>query len=275
VNEVAAPLFRFFLTDAQTAAREGDRDRMHECLEMALDFVPEGQRERVLLAASELLPAPAGRVPASPASQRPVVVKVAAAPAARPAVRIAWENQIPPAPAFAPAGPPAELVPARAGTRRWLAFAAAALLAAAGLAGAAASGAIPGIGLPVAAGDATARAAGALRDGDAARALDVLAPFGAGAPAAVWLLRGEAHVLLDDTASAVEALMSAASRDSDGGRVALQAGAALARMGAVQEAADASLYAVTPERSLEELERVAVLQERAGHPERARRVRQR
>ena len=267
MNDVAAPLFRFFLTDAQTAAREGDRARMHECLALALDFAPEGQRERVLLAASELLPAVGAGAPPSPIAARPLVVKLAEPSTVRRPGRIAWEDQVPAAPTFSLPSQPAETPADRLRGRRWVSLAAAVAV------GATASTLATGLGLSVPRRDASARAASAVRGGDGARALNVLAPLGAGAPAGVWLLRGQAHAALGDTSTAVQALVMAAARDSDGGHVALEAAGALARFGAVQEAADASLYAVTPERSAAELEGVAVLQERAGHVERARRVR--
>ena len=65
------------------------------------------------------------------------------------------------------------------------------------------------------------------------------------------------------------------ARDVDGGRWALEAGDRLGRLGAVPQAADAYLYAVTPSRTDAELDRIARMQERAGHTDRARRVRQR
>lgn len=66
------------------------------------------------------------------------------------------------------------------------------------------------------------------------------------------------------TAAAIRALSAAATRDSEVGAAALEAGDRLVRLGAVRQAADAYLYAVTPARSTEEVERIARTQERAG-----------
>lgn len=273
MNDVAAPLYRFFLTDAQSAAREGDTARMRECLELALDFVPDGLRERVLFVAAELTAVPGGPngvSPPVPAAE--VVVRLAAGPSAVLRAlpprggRIVWEGQdAPPPTSFTAVVPP----PARRPRRTWAALAACAGLAAMVLV---ASGVLPS---RVPAQDAGARASRALERGDPRLALEVLAVEGEEPAPSVWLLRARAHEALGDTAAAVHALAAAAARDSDGGGVALKASSELARLEALQEAADASLYAVTPARTPAELEAIATLQERAGHRERARRVRQR
>jgi hypothetical protein len=288
VRDVAAPLYRFFLADAQTAARAGETERVLECVGLALDFAPESQRERVLLAAAELVPAVPGAPGLAVGAARsgalipPVVVEISAAgPAVRPLSRISWEDRPPmPAPAADyPAPPPPARDPgARArgrGARR-----VAGMLAAVGLLAAFGATAIPPGWVPagvedVVGGDRTDRAARALEGGDAAGALRILETLGTDAPARAWLLRAQAHEALADTAAAVAALGTAAARDADDGRWALEAGDRLARLGAVSDAADAYLYAVTPLRSAAELERIARMQERAGHADRARRVRHR
>jgi hypothetical protein len=280
VRDVAAPLYRFFLADAQAAVRDGDTERMLECLALALDFAPESQRERVLLAAGELVPA-ASAYPGAPpraAPAQPLVVEIAPV-SQRPLSRISWEDRaVPSAPAFVlPASPPAAQ-PATLGVRggRGVGRLLVVLAVLAGLAASAVRlGWIPAVAEDALRGDRTERAAHLLAGGDAAGALEVLDPLGADAPARAWLVRGAAYEALADTAAAVAALGTAAGRDADGGRWALEAGDRLARLGATSAAADAYLYAVTPDRTRAELDRIAAMQERAGHPDRARRVRAR
>ncbi|HEX6369821.1 MAG TPA: hypothetical protein VF006_12960 [Longimicrobium sp.] len=284
MRDVAAPLYRFFLADAQAAARAGDAERVLECLGLALDFAPESQRERVLLAAAELVPPAVGAGvagaggPGSAAPAKPLVVQlVSAASAPRPQGRIAWEDRVAPpvlreeyrisASLTAPAAQP------RSGSRglRRLAVVAGVLtaLTAAGLR----FGWVPAGAADALRGDPVERAALALESGDAGVALQLLEPLGEEAPARVWLLRASAHEALADTSAAVAALAAAASRDAEGGRWALEAGDRLGRLGAVLLAADAYLYAVAPSRTDAELDRIARMQERAGHVDRARRVR--
>lgn len=285
MRDVAAPLYRFFLADAQAAARAGETERVLECLALALDFAPESQRERVLLAAAELVPPVAGGAPgvASPRSAapaQPVVVQLASAGAGpRPQGRIAWEDRVaPPAPREeyrVPASLTARATPPRSGPRglRRLAVVAGVLAA---LTGAGLRfGWVPAGTADALRGNHVERAALALESGDARVALQILDPLGEEAPAQVWLARATAHEALADTPAAVTALGVAAARDADGGRWALEAGDRLGRLGALSQAADAYLYAVTPSRTDTELERIAQMQERAGHAERARRVRQR
>ena len=285
MRDVAAPLYRFFLADAQAAARAGETERVMECLGLALDFAPESQRERVLLAAAELVPpAAVGAGAASPRSAAPaqsVVVQLApAASAPRPQGRIAWEERVaPPAPREEYRMPSAPLATRAAAPRsaarglRRLAVAAGVLaaLTAAGLR----FGWVPAGAADALRGDPVERATLALEAGDAGVALQLLDPLGEEAPARAWLLRAAAYEALADTSAAVAALGTAAARDVDGGRWALEAGDRLGRLGAVPQAADAYLYAVTPSRTDAELDRIARMQERAGHVDRARRVRQR
>lgn len=286
MNDVAAPLYRFFLADAQAAARAGDAGRMLECIGLALDFVPESQRERVLLAAAELAPPAAAtpapsRVAGGPAGgfSPPLVVQIAAgAVAQRPMARLAWEDRVArPADAvqFVPTPTPphgSEHAPRRSRAGVVLAGLLAVAVAL-GVGGAA--GWIPGTATAPLLGDPIERAASAVAAGDPQVALELLEPLGPDAPAAAWLVRASAHVAMSDTAAAVQALAAAAMHDSEGGAAALEAGDRLLRLGAVREAADAYLYAVTPDLSTGEIERIARTQERAGYPERARRVRQR
>ena len=288
MRDVAAPLYRFFLADAQAAARAGETGRALECLGLAMDFVPESQRERVLLAAADLAPpAPAGAGTtadrlrlASGSRSAALVVEIAPGrPAARAVGRIAWEDR----PAFA--APLAEypsvaehlaLAAAPVGRSAARPFRRLAILGCVLAALAAAAlrlGWVPGGAAATLGGDPAERAARALDAGDAGGALRLLEPLGREAPARVWLLRGSAYEALADTPAAVAALATAAARDADGGRWALEAGDRLGRLGAVRQAADAYLYAVTPARTDGELERIARMQERAGHADRARRVR--
>jgi hypothetical protein len=270
-----APLYRIFLADAQAAARVGDTGRMLECIGLALDFAAESQRERVLLAAAELVPPAAwsgGRSAAVPVI--PLVVKLAV-PAAAPE-RITWEPR--PAETVLPRMPVESLGGSASGAslrrrspakaRVWLLACACALGVGVAYVGAG-GGNAPRLGDPV------ARAARAIASGDAEGALSVLAPLGSDVSAAVWLARASAHEALMDTAAAVRALSAAAANDGDGGSAALDAGDRLLRLGRVREAADAYLYAVTPARTPAELDRIAFAQEQAGYPERAGRVRRR
>jgi hypothetical protein len=281
VNDVAAPLFRFFLADAQAAARAGDSARVQECIGLALDFVPESQRERVLLAAADLAPPPAwaaavpGVAVAGP-RDADIVVQVAPGAVNRPVARISWEHRAPsasPAGVYAPVPPPApeQVAPRRRAGRR-VVLVGLAVLAIGG-------GALvrwgPGPATAVVLGDPLSRAGGTLESGDPRGALALLDGLGDGAPASVWLVRGAAYEALADTGAAIRALGVAATRDAEGGAAALQAGDRLLGLGAVREAADAYLYAATPARTPSEVERIARAQERAGYPERARRVRQR
>ena len=287
MRDVAAPLYRFFLADAQAASRAGDTERVLECLGLALDFAPESQRERVLLAAAELVPpavgagVPGAGGPGSAAPAQPLVVQLAsAASAARPQGRIAWEDRVaPPAPREEYWMPPAPLA-TRAASPRSTARGLRRLAVAAGVLAALTAAALRFGWVPAGTADALRadpieRAALALEAGNAGVALQLLAPLGEEAPAPAWLVRAAAHEALADTPAAVAALGAAAARDADGGRWALEAGDRLGRLGAVSQAADAYLYAVTPSRTSAELERIARMQERAGHADRARRVRQR
>ena len=174
-----------------------------------------------------------------------------------------------------PASLTARAAPSRSGPRglRWLAVVVAVLaaLTAAGLR----FGWVPAGAADALRGDPVERAALALEAGEAGAALQLLEPLGEEAPARVWLVRAAAHEALADTAAAVAALGTAAARDAEGGRWALEAGDRLGKLGAIPQAADAYLYAATPSRSDAELDRIARMQERAGHVDRARRVRQR
>jgi hypothetical protein len=280
VREVAVPLWRFFLADAHTAARAGDSARMLECLGLALDFVPESQRERVLVAAAELAPPVSWGGPGAPvrAVPAPRVVVEVAADALRPMARIAWEHRVspsvlPPIPAPVPEPPRAAAgVPrrSRAALVAVMLLLVAAVAAAGGVVVLGPSGAASSV-----LGDPVARALGAVSSGNPARALQNLEPLGLDAPSRAWLVRASAHEAMSDTPAAIRALAAAAPRDADGGAAALEAGDRLLRLGAVRQAADAYLYAVTPARSPAEIERIAGTQELAGFPERARRVRQR
>lgn len=285
MRDVAAPLYRFFLADAQAAARAGDTERVLECLGLALDFVPESQRERVLLAAGELVPPAVGAgvpgplAPRSAPPAQPLVVQLAPGGVGpRPQGRIAWEERVAlPAPREEYRVPPTSLAAKAAapwsaarGLRRLAvvggvlaAFAAAALR----------FGWVPAGAADALRGDPVERAALALEAGDVGAALHILEPLGEEAPARAWLVRAAAHEALADTPAAVAALGKAAVRDVEGGGWALEAGDRLGRLGAVAKAADAYLYAVTPSRTEAELDRIARMQERAGHAERGLRVR--
>lgn len=284
MRDVAAPLYRFFLADAQAAARAGDTERVLECLGLALDFAPDSQRERVLLAAAELVPPAAGAGvpgPRGAAPAQPLVIQLAHAGAgARPLGRIAWEDRVaPPGPREEYRVPPASLAtqaaPPRRAPRGFRQMVVAAGVVVALTAAALRFGWVPAGAADALRGDPVERAALALEAGDADIALRLLEPLGEKAPARVWLVRAAAHEALADTPAAVAALGTAAARDADGGRWALEAGDRLGRLGAIPQAADAYLYAVTPSRSDAELDRIARMQERAGHVDRARRVRQR
>lgn len=281
MRDVAAPLYRFFLADAQAAARSGDTERVLECLGLALDFARDSQRERVLLAAAELVPPavgaggfPGAAGPRNAAPAQPLVVQLAPEGAgARPQGRIAWEERMPrdtPVPAYLPPAEPVAALARGSPSRRLCGVVLVALAAAALRLGWIPVGAVEALR-----GDPSERATRALAAGDPGGALRLLEHLGADAPASVWLLRASAYEVLADTPAAVAALAAAASRDVDGGRGALEAGDRLGRLGAVPQAADAYLYAVTPLRTHAELERIARMQESAGHPERARRVRRR
>ena len=285
MRDVAAPLYRFFLADAQAAARADETERVLECLGLALDFAPESQRERVLLAAAELVPPVAGGVPGvavprSAAPAQPLVVQLASAGAGpRPQGRIAWEDRVaPPAPREEyrmPASLTARATPPQSAPRLLRRLAVVAGLLAALTAAGLRFGWVPAGAADALRGDPVERAVVALEAGDAGVALQLLEPLGEEAPARVWLVRATAHEALADTSAAVAALAAAAARDADGGRWALEAGDRLGKLGAVSQAADAYLYAVTPLRTDAELDRIARMQERAGHVDRARRVRQR
>lgn len=282
MRDVAAPLYRFFLADAQAAARAGETDRALECLGLALDLVPDSQLERVLLAAGELAPPAASAAASAAPAVRPVpplVVELAPGGAAPPSSgRIAWEERVP---RFAPVSeyltpsePPA--APARARSPRRLRPVMVLMVVLGVLAAASVRfGWVPAGAADALRGGPAERASRALEAGDAGGALRLLQPLGAEASARAWLLRASAYEALADTPAAVAALATAAARDADGGRWALEAGDRLGRMGALSQAADAYLYAVTPVRTDAELERIARTQERAGHADRARRVRQR
>lgn len=286
MRDVAAPLYRFFLADAQAAARAGDTERVLECLGLALDFAPDSQRERVLLAAGELVPpasgasAPGAPGPRGAAPAQPLVVQLAPTGAGpRPNGRIAWEDRVaPPTPReyrIPPAPLAAQLASPRSAARvlRRVVVAASVLaaLTAAGLC----FGWVPAGAADAFRGDPVERATLALEAGDPGVALEILEPLGGEAPARVWMVRAAAHEALADTSAAVAALAAAAARDAEGGRWALEAGDRLAKLGAVSQAADAYLYAVTPSRTSAELDRIARMQERAGYADRARRVHQR
>ncbi len=282
MRDVAAPLYRFFLADAQAAARAGETDRALECLGLALDFVPESQRERVLLAVAELVPPAAGAAaPAIPAV-RPVpllVVELAPGGAAPPSSdRLAWEERVPRiAPIseyLAPSEPRAAPVRARS-PRRLRAVMVLTVVLGVLAAASVRFGWVNAGAAEALSGDPAERASRALETGDAGGALRLLEPLGEEAPARAWLLRASAYEAVADTPAAVAALATAAARDADGGRWALEAGDRLGRIGAVSKAADAYLYAVTPGRTEAELERIARMQERAGYADRAGRVRQR
>ena len=285
MRDVAAPLYRFFLADAQAAARAGDTERVLEYLGLALDFAPESQTERVLLAAAELVPPTVsaagpgvGAVPA-PRMMPPLVVElVRGRDVPRSPGRIAWEERVPDAALGSAYLSPAEPVVAAARGSPSHRLRAVTVLVGVLVALAGATlrlGWIPAGTADVLRGDPAERAARALEAGDAGGALRLLEPLGAEAPAQAWLLRGAAYEALADTPAAVAALATAAARDADGGRWALEAGDRLGQLGVVAQAADAYLYAVTPLRTDAELDRIARMQERAGHADRARRVRRR
>ncbi|MBB4636013.1 hypothetical protein [Longimicrobium terrae] len=288
MRDVAAPLYRFFLSDAQTAAREGDTARMLECLGLALDFAPDEQKERVLLAAADLAPpatSPNGDRMAPPAHEDPaqaLVVRIAGTGGgAAPLRRITWEPRSPAVPAASSqagswqsgVGDAAAPVRARARPSTWFVTAAAAgaLL----LTGAARFDWSHVALLDAVRGDPIHRAERALAAGNADLALHVLEPLGEDATARAWLVRSSAYIARADTAAAVDALATAATRDQEGGCWALSAGDRLGRIGKTNHAADAYLYAVTSARTPAELERIAEMQERAGHSARARRIRAR
>jgi hypothetical protein len=277
VRDVTAPLYRFFLADAQAAARAGDAERVLECLGLALDFAPDSQRERVLLAAGELVPPALGAGARGTARAQPLVVQLAPhGVAPRPQGRIAWEDRgAPPAPREEYRIPSASLVAPRSAPRGLRRLAVTGGVLAALAAAALRFGWVPAGAADTLRGDPVEHAALALEAGDVGAALQILEPLGEEAPARVWLVRAAAHEALADTPAAVAALGTAAARDAEGGRWALEAGVRLGKLGAVAQAADAYLYAVTPLRTDAELERIARMQERAGYPARARRVRRR
>jgi len=269
-------LYRFFLADARTAAREGNAKLAMECLEMALDFAPDSQRERVLLVAAEIAPASEtvtrGLRLAAGQAVAPFTIAIGEVGSAR---RISWEDRAAVVePAQADTDRP--LVAPTVRTPRWhrrrsVFFALAALASVAALAVRARvlpPGAVEALGLNQV--EAARRAAAAGQPGEALRLLDGM---GADAPSSAWLVRARALELRNDTAGAVRALVAAASADVGGGSDAMFAGDELVRLRAIEAAADAYLYAVTPQRTSEEIERIARTQVRAGHADRARRVR--
>lgn len=294
-TDVSAPLYRFFLADAQTAVRAGDLDRALECLGLALDFVPDVHRERALLEASTFLPGVGVQAGVGATAPRePVATAIEIIDDLPPLERMTWEpvslgapsltatpvTYGPAAPAGVPAGSgvPAKSspAPARSKGRVGITLAVAALAAAACSVVMMRSGrmAAPGfvpsvlVGTPV----ERARAALARGDGDAALArLDALgSDLGDGE---AYLVRGEAEMVLLDSAGAVRSFLEAAKRDPGDGALALRAGDRLMEMGRDTIAADAYLHAASPERSREETERIAMAQERVGYASRARRIR--
>lgn len=296
MRDIAAPLYRFFLADAQAAARRGDEVRMLECLGLALDFVPEEHRERVLMVSAQLLPVPAGStmdgqdggVDAVLGSGRDrsapsgAVIVLGEMPQLE---RLAWE--VPVHPGGAMAAPPASLPiiapavdprrPRAEQTRspRWVRLAAGVALAVvvALLGVRAGSGSLPEpIARVVGGGDPVRLAREALVDGRPEDALALLSAAATKPGSSIYCLRAEASLALGDTAAAERAWTQAAVLDADDGRYALEAGDRLVEIGSVPLAAEAYLYAVNPARSGEELRRIAQVQRRAGYVDRARRV---
>lgn len=279
MNVVAAPLYCMFLTDAQAAARSGDTARMRECLGLALDFVPDEHRERVLLIAAELAAA-AGASNAPPADPAPSFeVRVGGHVEPGGHRRIAWVDapaftlaDTVPAPAYS--APPAAPVPRRS-KPYGVVCALIAVLAAGAVVERSRGGAeAPRWMFPVLGIDPVAEARSALRRGEPDAALRLLDRADGTADSEAWLLRAAAYEARSDRAAAVRALSAAAASDASDGKWALEAGDHLQRLGASAAAADAYLYAVSPTRTETEIERIARAQELAGHADRATRVRQ-
>jgi hypothetical protein len=282
VKDVAAPLYRIFLADAHAAARAGEPERVLECIGLALDFVPDTQRERVLLAAADLVPSvsTAPRDASGGTATVPAfVLRVSEEGPGQRESRIAWEERL--AQVVLPRGQGAFQLPplrtTRRSTSRVRRIVVGLIIAAAGITATASArfDALQGRAATLISHDPVEGARAAIRRGDASEALRLLAPLGADVRPEVWLLRASAYEAQADRAQTVRALTAAASRDGEDGRWAMAAADQLARIGALSDAADAYLYAVTPSRTEGEMERIAHAQELAGYPDRAARVRRR
>lgn len=259
----ATPLFRVFLTDAERAARTGDRIRAAKLGALALDFSPPD------------------RVPA-------VLYAIGALRAERSASTLGETSngsgrRIPTTPALGEAerrvspGRPRGL--GRPGRSSLSARAAIFVLCMASV-GLARFGL--GVGearlLPSLPGfrDPLELAAAALRLGKAAEAVALAgsARVGPEREGERLYLLGEARIAEGDTAGAARAWSEAAAADPEGGGLAMRAGAALGELGRAYGAADAYLYALSPGRTIAERDRIASAQETAGFVERARWIRE-
>lgn len=288
-GSVAHPLYRTFLSQAEAAHKRGEEERALELFGLALDSAPEEVKPMVVVAAGPYLAATSGARRGTPRVAGRFDVPMPRIPVEPPAV----EQIAAPLPAPVLAAPVAALAPtiprpAAAVRERSSAGQAifAVLLLAASLYGFATIAlpmlgvqaplpalSVPGIALPGGAQgiDAAVRR---LDDGDphaALAALPAAAPAGREGEAA--RIRARALTLIGNEEEAAAAWTLAAEHDPGSGRIALEAGDWLAERGHARRAADAYLYAMAPERSADEVERIARMQEQAGYPERAERVR--
>lgn len=289
-GSVAHPLYRTFLSQAEAAHKRGEEERALELFGLALDSAPEEVRPMVVVAAGPYLAATSGARHGAARTAGPFDVPMPRIPVEPPAVeQVAPPLSAPllaaPAPALAPALPRATSPARKQSSAAQAIFAF--LLLGASLYGFATIAlpmlgvqvplpalAVSGVALPGGGAEGVDAAARRLDDGDphaALAALPVSAPAGREGEAA--RIRARALALVGSEEEAADAWGLAAAHDPGSGRIALEAGDWLAERGHLRRAADAYLYAVVPDRTADEVERIARMQERAGYPERAERVR--
>jgi hypothetical protein len=293
--------FSRFLSDAERWAAEGDRERSQRVLALAADLATPARVPAVLLAwhAAGDVPAPRAPTLGTARPTEPVVVAeldpaglpIPDFPTAPPTVDLAAPRGMAPTPLPLPTELPApatqhvapEPLPSLERRSGGLLKGIMVMALVSGAvwmylpAGMKASlpTPIPGTALP-ARGGSVADAEDALRDGDAARVLEIARALPAGGEDAPrgHLVRGQALLATGDTAAAVDAL-AAAARGDNRGTVAWAAAEALARLpGREAPAAEAYLLAFAAGLPEARAETVARAQEVAGRPDRARRVRE-
>ncbi len=267
------PSFARFLSDAERWAEEGDRERARRVLALAADLATPARVPAVLLSwhaagdappPAALRPAPAARPAPLPAPELdPAGLPIPDFPTAPPTVDLAAPRGMALAPPpfaaerreEAPPPPPAPLPPLepRAGGGGVLKGVAVAALVAGAVWMYLPADLKSTLRLPtVAAGSAASAEQG---------------------PDAL-LAHGRSLLAAGDTAGAAAALASAARGDSRGA-VAWDAAGELSRLpGRAADAADAYLLAFAAGLPADRAETVARAQERAGRPDRARRVRE-